>query len=52
MNISRNEQRVLHVLALGGEIQYRRESGKVHEVTCYTQDGMVLSNFTVDALRA
>jgi uncharacterized protein YjhX (UPF0386 family) len=51
VNISKNDQRVLHVLALGGEIQYRRESGKIQEVICYTQDGLVLSNCTIDAFK-
>ena len=51
MNISKNEQRILHVLALGGTIQYLRENAKVQEVTCYTYDGMVLTNCTTDAFR-
>ncbi|MGI2180565.1 YjhX family toxin [Shewanella frigidimarina] len=51
MNISKNEQRVLHVLALGGAIQYLRADGKVQEVTCYTYDGMVLADCTIDAFK-
>ena len=51
MNISKNDQRVLHVLALGGEIHYRRENGKIQEVICYTNDGIVLSNCTLDAFK-
>ncbi|WP_073955147.1 YjhX family toxin [Thalassospira sp. TSL5-1] len=50
MNISRPEQRVLHVLALGGRILHERGNGpKVTSVTCFTRDGMVLSdcNLTV-----
>lgn len=46
MNISRNEQRALHVLALGGLILHEREQGsKVTSVTCVTRDGMILSDF-------
>lgn len=45
MNISKQEQRVLHVLALGGAIRYlRKESGKVQKVTCFTREGHILSN--------
>ncbi|QFT54927.1 YjhX family toxin [Microbulbifer sp. THAF38] len=52
MNISKHEQRVLHVLALGGEIHLlRRESGKPYDVTCYTRDGNVLSSCTFDIFK-
>jgi hypothetical protein len=45
MNISKHEQRVLHVLAQGGYIRHFREgSRKVHEVICFTRDGSVLSD--------
>lgn len=45
MNISKIEQRVLHVLAQGGAIHFKREeNGKVTAVTCYTRDGSVLSD--------
>jgi uncharacterized protein YjhX (UPF0386 family) len=46
MNISRNEQRALHVLALGGCILHERENGpKITSVTCITREGMILSDF-------
>lgn len=50
MNISRNEQRALHVLALGGYILYERGDGpgispKVTSVTCITREGMRLVDF-------
>lgn len=51
MNISKQDQRVLHVLALGGEIQYRRDSGKISEVICYSRDGYVLSNCTFEIFK-
>ena len=45
MNISRNEQRALHVLALGGRILYERGDGpKITAITCVTRDGMVLAD--------
>lgn len=48
MNISRFEQRVLHVLAQGGEIHFERApNGKVQEVTCYNRDGFVLEDCTM-----
>ncbi|WP_323009266.1 YjhX family toxin [Paracoccus sp. (in: a-proteobacteria)] len=46
MNISRHEQRALHVLALGGRILHQREDGpKIISVTCVTREGMILSDF-------
>ena len=45
MNISKREQRVLHVLAQGGAIQFERApNGKLTSVLCVTRDGFVLSD--------
>ena len=47
MNISKFEQRVLHVLAQGGAIHFERlENGKVGAIRCMTRDGHVLSDCT------
>ncbi|WP_238123327.1 MULTISPECIES: YjhX family toxin [unclassified Xanthobacter] len=47
MNISRSEQRVLHVLAQGGCIRHlRADNGRIIEVLCFTRDGHVLTDCT------
>ena len=48
MNISRYEQRALHVLALGGHILHERGGGsKIMMVICVTREGMVLKDCTL-----
>jgi uncharacterized protein YjhX (UPF0386 family) len=45
LNISKHEQRVLHVLAQGGAIHFERmANGKVREVSCFTRDGHLLAD--------
>lgn len=45
MNISKNEQRVLHVLSQGGCVRAHREAGpRVSKVECITRDGMMLAH--------
>ncbi|MBN2759067.1 MAG: YjhX family toxin [Rhodobacteraceae bacterium] len=49
MKISKHEQRVLHELALGGAIHHERcDRGKIRNITCFTRDGFVLSDCTLD----
>ena len=48
MNISKFEQRVLHVLAQGGAIDHvRGPNGKIKAVTCFTRDCHVLADCTL-----
>ena len=52
MNISKIEQRVLHVLAQGGNIRFERAvNGRVTEATCLTREGFGLSAFDLQTLR-
>ncbi|WNZ54043.1 YjhX family toxin (plasmid) [Microbulbifer sp. MKSA007] len=45
MNISKHEQRVLHELALGGEIHCERdENGKLSNTICFSRDGHILAS--------
>lgn len=48
MNISKLEQRALHVLAQGGHIRHERNGkGAIATITCFTRDGHGLADCTL-----
>jgi uncharacterized protein YjhX (UPF0386 family) len=52
LNVSKQEQRVLHALAQGGHIACRKdERGKIIEVLCVNRDGWVLNDCTLAIFR-
>ena len=52
MNISRTEQRVLHVLALGGRIEHSRNGAKIDEILCISRDALILSDCTLQVFQS
>lgn len=52
MNISKAEQRTLHVLARGGAILIEKDdNGKIIEVNCATREGWTLADCTFEVFR-
>ncbi|MCO6186445.1 YjhX family toxin [Rhizobium sp. L1K21] len=53
MDISRLEQRILHLMAQGGWIEIIREddSRKISEIHCYTRDGWRYPGLTMRLFR-
>ncbi len=52
MDISREEQRILHLMAQGGRIEITRSAGKtISDARCFTRDGWVSPGFNLDLFR-
>jgi uncharacterized protein YjhX (UPF0386 family) len=52
MDISRDEQRVLHTLAQGGAIQVLKDQkGRINSVECYNRDGWLMSHCDMTLFR-
>jgi uncharacterized protein YjhX (UPF0386 family) len=51
MDISRAEQRILHLLAQGGRIDIEKENRKIITVACITRDGWRASGLDLDLFR-
>lgn len=51
MDISRAEQRILHLLAQGGHIQIKKDGKRLARVECYTREGWRYPDFDLDLFR-
>ncbi|NLS19821.1 hypothetical protein HGP16_25095 [Rhizobium sp. P40RR-XXII] len=52
MDISRAEQRILHLLAQGGRIEIERsDNKKIETAYCFTRDGWVYPDFGLELFR-
>lgn len=52
MDISRAEQRILHLLAQGGWIEIERSNGKsIGQAACFTRDGWLYPGLDIDLFR-
>jgi uncharacterized protein YjhX (UPF0386 family) len=51
MDISRSEQRVLHLLAQGGRIEIEKDSKRITGIVCLTRDGWRYPDFDLGLFR-
>ncbi|MBX3529761.1 MAG: YjhX family toxin [Rhizobiaceae bacterium] len=52
MDISRNEQRILHLLAQGGRIEIERnDKGRIAGASCFTRDGWLFPELDLELFR-
>jgi len=53
MDIPRNEQRILHLLAQGGRIEIEKDEDKrIEQIWCLTRDGWTYPGFTLQLFRS
>jgi uncharacterized protein len=51
MDITRAEQRILHLLAQGGWIEHIHSKAKIAKVTCFSRDGWLYPGLDLDLFR-
>ena len=51
MDISRAEQRILHLLAQGGHIEIVKNGRQITEIRCVTRDGWLFSGLDLHLFR-
>lgn len=52
MDISRDEQRILHALAQGGHIlPLKTERGRIADVECYTREGWLMTRCSLELFK-
>lgn len=51
MDISRAEQRILHLLAQGGWIEFKRDNKRIIELRCKTRDGWLFPELDDELFR-
>jgi len=51
MDISRTEQRILHLLAQGGHIEIVKHDKRIVETSCLTREGWLYPGFDLELFR-
>ncbi|WP_438749016.1 YjhX family toxin [Pararhizobium sp. O133] len=51
MDISRDEQRILHLMAQGGRIEVIRAGNAINQAQCFTRDGWLYPDFGLELFR-
>lgn len=51
MDISRDEQRILHLLAQGGRIEVTKQNRKIATAVCFTREGWRYDGLDIELFR-